>query len=54
MPSWVRQRTLLTCSFTLKSYFATDFKSVCKQGVRGSSPLGSTTSAPLLCAGRNW
>lgn len=36
--------TLLTCGFTLRTQFRSSSKSVCKQGVRGSSPLGSTNS----------
>ena len=39
----VRAWPSLTCYFTLKRVFESRSKSVCKQGVRGSSPLGSTT-----------
>jgi hypothetical protein len=43
MYNWVRHWPLPTCSFTLKLSFERPSKSVCKQGVRGSSPLGSTS-----------
>ena len=42
MSIWVLDCTPLTCSFTLRSVWEVRSKSVCKQGVRGSSPLGTT------------
>jgi hypothetical protein len=40
----------LTCAFTLRSVFERRFRLLCKQGVRGSSPLGSTQVRGPFCA----